>query len=99
MELKAAANILKFPIYIYTPTLKADGQYAWNKIVPDSHYIEIANVPSSDNNHIELCHTKGVHYDLIVLRNGTYPKDFPNVPYYVHVASTDRSMCMIDLCV
>ena len=40
--------------------------------------IEIANVPSSDNNHIKLCHTKGVHYDLIVLRNGTYPKDFPN---------------------
>ena len=78
VELKAAANILKLPIYVYTPTLKADGQYAWNKIVPDSNHIEIANVPSSDNNHIELCHTKGVHYDLIVLRNGTYPKDFPN---------------------
>ena len=78
MELKAAASILKLPIYVYTPTLKADGQYAWNKIIPDSRQSEITNIPSNDVNHIELCHTKGIHYDLIVLRNGTYPEDFPN---------------------
>lgn len=83
VELKAAAGILQLPIYTYTPTLKADGQYAWNKIIPTSHQSEIPNVPSNDLNHIELCHTKGVHYDLIVLTNGTYPRDFP-----------DYTMCM-----
>ena len=77
VELKAASGILKLPIYIYTSTSRADGQYAWNKIVPDSRHSEITNVPY-DLNHIELCHTKDVHYDLIVLTNGTYPKDFPN---------------------
>ena len=77
VELKAVSDVLKLPIYIYTPTLRADGQYAWNKIVPDSRHSEITNVPY-DLYHIELCHIKGVHYDLSVLTNGTYPKDFLN---------------------
>ena len=72
MELKAAAVILKLPMYIYTPTLRADGEYAWNKIIPCSHQSEIPELNIDGNtNHIELCHTKGVHYDLIVLKNGT----------------------------
>lgn len=84
VELKAAAGILNLPIYIYTPTLKVDGQYAWNKIIPNSSQLsKIPDIPSNDINHIELCHTKGIHYDVIVLTNGTYPKDFP-----------DYTMCM-----
>ena len=67
-----------------TPTLRADGEYAWNKIIPCSHQSEIPELNIDGNmNHIELCHTKGVHYDLIVLKNGTYPTDFP-----------DHTMCM-----
>ena len=82
VELKAAAGILKLPTYIYTPSLKADGQNAWNKVIP-SIANEIPNVPLNDMNHVELCHTKGMRYDAIVLRNDTYPKNFP-----------DYTMCM-----
>jgi len=75
VELKAAAGIMRLPTYVFTPTLKVDKQYAWNKIVPCSTYV---NSPSPDTDvvcdhlknlcisHIELSHTKGIR--VITLR-------------------------------
>ncbi|XP_065888309.1 uncharacterized protein [Dysidea avara] len=83
VELKAAAGITQLPIYVYTPTLRADGQYAWNKIVPCTHSPPLDTVSIPDHlkdlglNHIELCHTKGIHYDIIVCADGSYPGDIP----------------------
>jgi len=86
VELKAAAGIMKLPIYVFTPTLKADKQYAWNKIVPCSTCV---HSPSPDTDvvcdrlkdlcisHVELSHTKGIHYDVIVCVDGSYPEEFP----------------------
>ena len=46
--------------------LRADGEYSWNKIIPFSHQSETPELKYGHKH--EPCHTKGVHYDLIVLK-------------------------------
>ena len=71
VELKAASGVLKLPIYIYTLTLRADGQYI-HITVKLQMFVMIYTILNYviPKVHIMTC--------LYVLTNGTYPKDFSN---------------------
>ena len=73
VELYAAASLFGRELYVYTPTVRADKQYIWTKISPFPPHVVLAFPPKDEPwpkrldeiDHVELCHTSGIHFDVV----------------------------------
>ena len=73
VELYAASSLFGRELYVYTPTVRVDEQYIWTKISPLPSHVVLAFPPKNEPwpkrldeiDHIELCHTSGIHFDVI----------------------------------
>lgn len=73
VELYAAASLFGRELYVYTPTVRADRQYIWTRISPLPPHV-ILIFPLRDEpwpkrldeiDHVELCHSSGIHFDVV----------------------------------
>ena len=87
VELYAAASLFGRELYVYTPTVRVDEQYIWTKISPLPSHVVLAFPPKNEPwpkrldeiDHIELCHTSGIHFDVIADLEGKQCSIPPNL--------------------
>ena len=87
VELYAAASLFGRELYVYTPTVRVDEQYIWTKISPLPSHVVLAFPPKNEPwpkrldeiDHIELCHTSGIHFDVITDLEGKQCSIPPNL--------------------
>lgn len=87
VELYAAASLFGRDVYIYTPTVRADKQYIWTKLSPLPPHVSLAYPPNDEPwpkrldgiHHMELCHTSGIHFDVVADLEGQQCQTPPNL--------------------
>ena len=91
VELYAAASLFGRELYIYTPTVRADEQYIWTKVSPLPPHVVLAFPPKDEPwpkrldeiDHMELCHTSGIHFDVVADFEGKQCSTLPNLRHPV----------------
>ena len=74
VELYAAASLFGKELFIYTPTVRRDKQYIWIRVLPFPPQVSLVFPPNNEPwpkrltevDHMELCHTSGKHFDVVV---------------------------------
>ena len=87
VELYAAASLFERELYVYTLTVRVDEQYIWTKVSPLPSNVVLAFPPNDepwpkrldDIDNMELCHTSGIHFDVLVNFEGKQCLTSPNL--------------------
>ena len=87
VELYATASLFDLEVYVYTPTIRADKQYTWTRILPLPPHVVLTFPPKDEPwpkrlyeiDHMELCHTSGNHFDVVSDFEGLQSQIPPNL--------------------